>query len=141
SVRPAPLRWGLIVGMTALGLSTIVPLMFMLEAAFRTQSEWAASKIGLPTTISLDAFARAWVQASIGTYFVNSVIVTAGAVVLSLALAATAGFAFAVLRWRGRTLVYFAILAWMAIPPLLLMVPIYVEMVDLGLIDTYLAVI
>ena len=139
--RPAPLRWVLIAGMSALAVSAVFPLLFMLQAAFRTQADWAASKIGLPTTFSLDAFARAWVQASIGTYFVNSVIVTVGAVTLSVALAATAGYAFSAIQWRGRTFAYFFILAWMAIPPLLLMVPIYVEMTDLGLVDTYWSVI
>jgi ABC-type glycerol-3-phosphate transport system permease component len=141
AVRPRPLRWALVAGMTGLGISAVIPLVFMLQAAFRTQLDWASSKIGLPTTFSLDAFARAWVQASIGTYFINSVIVTVGAVSLSVALAATSGYAFSTLRWRGRTFTYFFILAWMAIPPLLLMVPIYVEMSDLGLIDTYWSVI
>jgi ABC-type glycerol-3-phosphate transport system permease component len=141
AVKPAPLRWALIVGMTILGLSAVFPVLFMLQASFRTQLDWANAKIGLPTTFSLDAFARAWVQASIGTYFVNSLIVTVGAVLLSVALAATAGYAFSTLRWRGRTFTYFFILSWMAIPPLLLMVPIYVEMSDLGLINTYWSVI
>ena len=68
-------------------------------------------------------------------------IVTVGAVTLSVALAATSGYSFSTLRWRGRTFTYFFILAWMAIPPLLLMVPIYVEMSDLGLINTYWSVI
>jgi ABC-type glycerol-3-phosphate transport system permease component len=136
-----PLRWGIVAGMTLLGVSAVVPILFMLQAAFRTQLDWAGAKIGLPTTLTLDAFARAWVQASIGTYFINSVIVTIGTVALSVALASTAGFAFATLHWRGSRFVYFFILAWMAIPPLLLMVPIYVEMVDLRLVDTYFSVI
>jgi ABC-type glycerol-3-phosphate transport system permease component len=140
-IRPAPLRWALIASMSVLAVSALFPLLFMLQAALRTQLDWANSKIGLPTDFSLDAFARAWVQASIGTYFVNSVIVTIGAVSLSVALAATSGYAFAAIRWRGRTFVYFFILVWMAIPPLLLMVPIYVEMADLGLVDTYWSVI
>ena len=141
AVRPAPLRWALIGGMTVLGVSAVLPLLFMLQAAFRTNLDWATSKIGLPTVLSLDVFARAWVQANIGTYFVNSVIVTVGAAALSVVLATTSGFAFSTVRWRGRTALYFFILGWIAIPPLLLMVPIYVEMVDLGLVDTYWSVI
>jgi ABC-type glycerol-3-phosphate transport system permease component len=141
NIRPAPLRWALVLGMALLGISAVFPLLFMLQAALRTQFDWANAKIGLPTTLSLDSFARAWVQANIGTYFVNSVIVTTGAVLLSVALAATSGYAFSTLRWPGRRFTYFGILAWMAIPPILLMVPIYVEMVDLGLIDTYWSVI
>lgn len=140
-VRPAPLRWAFISGMTVLGISAVLPLLFMLQASFRSNVDWANAKIGLPTTFSLEAFARAWVQASIGTYFINSVIVTIGAAALSVFLATTSGFAFSTLRWRGRTAMYFFLLAWIAIPPLLLMVPIYVEMVDLGLVDTYWSVI
>jgi multiple sugar transport system permease protein len=141
AVRPAPLRWALIGGMTVLGVSAVLPLLFMLQASFRTNVDWANAKIGLPTVLSLDAFARAWVQANIGTFFVNSVIVTVGAAALSVLLATTSGFAFSTLRWRGRTAMYFFILGWIAIPPLLLMVPIYVEMVDLGLVNTYWSVI
>lgn len=141
AVRPAPLRWVLIGGMTVLGVSAVLPLLFMLQASFRTNLDWANAKIGLPTVLSLDTFARAWVQANIGTFFVNSVIVTVGAAALSVLLATTSGFAFSTLRWRGRTALYFFILGWIAIPPLLLMVPIYVEMVDLGLINTYWSVI
>jgi ABC-type glycerol-3-phosphate transport system permease component len=141
AIGPRPLRWLTVVGMMLLGVSAVVPLLFMIQAAFRTQLDWAVSKIGLPTTLTLDAFARAWVQASIGTYFINSVIVTVGAVALSVLLASAAGFAFSTLRWRGSSAVYFFILSWMAIPPLLLMVPIYVEMVDLHLVDTYFSVI
>jgi len=140
-VRPWPLRWVVVTLMTMLGVSAVFPLLFMLQAAFRSQLDWATAKIGLPTTFSLDAFARAWVEASIGRYFINSLIVTVGAVGLSVALAATSGYAFSTIRWRGRTFTYFFILAWMAIPPLLLMVPIYVEMTDLGLVDTYWSVI
>jgi ABC-type glycerol-3-phosphate transport system permease component len=141
AVRPKPLRWAVIAGMTILGVSAVFPLLFMLQASFRSQLDWANAKIGLPTTFSLEAFGRAWVQASIGSYFINSVIVTVGAATLSVFLATTSGFAFSSLRWRGRTFMYFFILAWIAIPPLLLMVPIYVEMVDLGLVNTYWSVI
>ena len=127
--------------MSLLALSSIFPIVFMLQASVRTQAEWAESKLGIPAAPSLDAFVRAWVNANIGGYFINSVIVTVGGVTLSVIVAATAGFAFAKIAWKGRSFAYYFILAWMAVPPLLLMVPIYVEMVDLHLIDTYWSVI
>ena len=139
--RPRPLRWPLLIGLVLLGLTAVFPIYFMVQAAFRTKLDWAESKLGIPTTLSFDAFERAWVQANIGGYFVNSVIVTLGAVALSVAVAAAAGYAFSKIPWRGRTFTFYFVLAWMAIPPLLLMVPIYVEMVDLRLIDTYWSVI
>ncbi len=139
--RPRPLRWPLLIALVALGLTAVFPVYFMVQAAFRTKLDWAESKLGLPTTLSFDAFERAWVQANIGGYFINSVIVTVGAVALSVAIAAMAGYGFSKIHWRGSRFTFFFVLAWMAIPPLLLMVPIYVQMVDLRLVDTYWSVI
>lgn len=139
--RRRPVRWALVSGMALLAASGIFPLYVMLQAAFKTQLDWERQKIGFPTTDSLVAFRHAWLGASIGIYFRNSVIVTVSVLTLTLVVSAMAGYAFSKLRWRGATLTYFAVLAWLAIPPLLLMVPIYIEMVQLNLIDTYWSVI
>lgn len=140
-LRARPSRWPLLLGLTVLAASALFPVYFMLSNAFRTQIDWANSKVGLPTVASLDAFRRAWTGASIDTYFRNSVVVSAATVLLSVALASMAGYSLSKLRWRFQRPTFFFLLAWMAIPPLLLMVPIYVEMVDLGLIDTYWSVV
>lgn len=139
--RHRPADWLAVLGMTLLALSALFPLYFLASNAFRTQADWDRDKLGLPTAFNLDAFGRAWTGAEIPTYFANSVVVVAGTVALSLALATTAGFAFSKLQWRARRGVFLFTLSWIAIPPLLLMVPIYVEMVDLGLIDSKLSVI
>jgi ABC-type glycerol-3-phosphate transport system permease component len=136
-----PGRAALIGGMTLLALSAIFPIYFMLANAFRTRDQWAASKLALPTALSLDNFGQAWAATNGGGYVVNSLIVTIATVLLSVALATTAGYSFAKLRWRASRLTFFFVLAWMAVPPLLLMVPIYVEMVDLGLVNTYWSVV
>ncbi len=141
SGRSAPRRWALVGGLGLLSLSAIVPLLFMAFTAFRTQTDWDNAKIGLPTTFSLGAFERAWTGASIGIFFRNSAIVTSGTIVLTVVCSTLAGYSFAKIRWRPRGIVYFFVLAWIAIPPLLLMVPIYVEIVQLGLLDTYWSVI
>jgi ABC-type glycerol-3-phosphate transport system permease component len=136
-----PARWTLVSGMGILAASGVFPLYVMLQAAFKTQLDWERQKIGFPTTVSFAAFRHAWTGANIGIYFRNSVVVTVAVLVLTLLVSAMAGYAFSKLHWRGATLTYFAVLAWLAIPPLLLMVPIYVEMVQLKLIDTYWSVI
>jgi ABC-type glycerol-3-phosphate transport system permease component len=127
--------------MSFLAASSLFPIIFMLSASLRTQADWAQSKLGWPTLWSLVNFERAWFDGNLSQYFLNSVIVTTGTVVLTVALACLAGYSFAKMTWRGRVPTYFFTLAWMALPPLLLMVPIYVEMVDLGLVNTYWSVI
>jgi raffinose/stachyose/melibiose transport system permease protein len=134
-------RWSVVAGLTCFGLSALLPLAFMAVTAFRTQANWDADKLGLPTTFSFGSFERAWSNASISTYFRNSLIVTLGTVALSVVCATLAGYSFSKLRWRGSSAVYFFVLAWIAIPPLLLIVPVYVEIVNLGLLDTYWSVI
>jgi ABC-type glycerol-3-phosphate transport system permease component len=134
-------RWSVVAGLTCFGLSALLPLAFMAVTAFRTQANWDANKLGLPTTFSFGSFERAWSNASISTYFRNSLIVTLGTVVLSVVCSTLAGYSFSKLRWRGSGAVYFFVLAWIAIPPLLLIVPVYVEIVNLGLLDTYWSVI
>ena len=133
--------WPLVVAIGLFCVSAILPLLFMAATAFRTQADWANAKIGLPTTASLGAFERAWTGANIGLYFRNSLIVTSATVALSVVSATLAGYAFSKLRWRLSGAVYLFVLVWIAIPPLLLMVPIYVQMVQLGLLDTYGSVI
>jgi raffinose/stachyose/melibiose transport system permease protein len=130
-----------VIGMVLLSASALFPLYFMAAGAFRTQLDWAHSQIGLPTTSSLSAFRSVWEQASIGTFVRNSAIVTGGTVILSLIIAAMAGYAFSQLRWRGRHAAYFFVIAWLAVPPVALLVPIYDEMNRLGLINTYWSVI
>jgi ABC-type glycerol-3-phosphate transport system permease component len=127
--------------MLLLAASTLFPLYFMASNALRTNSQWENSKLGLPSLLSLDAFRRAWVGADIPTYFRNTVFVVACTVVLSIIVASMAGYSFSKMQWRGRGGVYLFSLAWMAVPPLLLMVPIYVEMVNLGLVNNDWSVI
>ena len=73
--------WPVVAAIGLFCFSAILPLLFMAATAFRTQADWANAKIGLPTTLSLGAFERAWTGANIGLYFRNSVIVTTATVV------------------------------------------------------------
>jgi ABC-type glycerol-3-phosphate transport system permease component len=125
--------------MTAIGASALFPLLFMLSASFRTQLDWANSRIGLPTTLSLAAFHRAYVGAKMGVYMRNSAIIATAAVLVCSTVGCTAGYAFSKLRWPFRRILYFFVLSWIAIPPVTLIVPIYVEMVRMHLYNTYAA--
>jgi ABC-type glycerol-3-phosphate transport system permease component len=136
-----PGRYAQIAGMLLLSLSAVFPLYFMLSGAFRTQADWNNSEIGLPTTTSITAFKHAWVSANIGLYVRNSAIVTIGTVILTLAVSTIAGYSFAQIRWPGRRFFYLFVIAWLAVPPVALIVPVYEQMAQLHLINTYWSVI
>jgi raffinose/stachyose/melibiose transport system permease protein len=134
-------RGGVVTGLAIITWSALFPLIFMIDVTFRTQSDWEHSELGWPTTWPTQAFEGAWVQGDVGLFFRNSMIITVGSVALSLILASMAGYSFGRLRWRGQWGTYVFLLLWMAVPPLFLMVPIYVEMTRLHLLNTYASVI
>ncbi len=75
----------------------------------------------------------------IGRWLLNSVIVSAVAVLSHLVLCSMAGYGFARLRWHGRSVSFFLILGTIMIPTQLLLVPTYVMFSRLGLVDTLAA--
>ncbi len=124
-----------------LALLALFPLYFMISGAFRTPSAWAHSTVGLPTTSSFSAFVDAWRDASIGLFIRNSAIVTLLSTFLGVAVGCLGGYSFSKLSWRGRNALYFSILIFLAVPPVALMVPEYILMARLGLINTFASVI
>jgi ABC-type glycerol-3-phosphate transport system permease component len=140
---PAPLlrrrsRWPIVLGMLLLSASTFFPIYVIASNAFRTNLDWAQSQIGLPTTFSIAAFRRAWQGATIGDAFINSVEISVGTVVLSCVVATMAGYSCAKIRWRFRRAVFLFLLSWIVVPPLVLLVPIYIELANLPIVGVNL---
>ena len=136
-----PARWSLVGLLTLFTASAIFPFVFMVQAAFRNQRQWADSQLALPLHPTLTSFHRIWAGGLALGYLKSSVIITTGTVLLSLACASMAGYSFAKITWGRRRVVYLFVLAWLALPPVVLIVPIYIEMVDLHLIGNYSSVI
>lgn len=66
----------------------------------------------------------------------NSIIVTAAAAVGVLVVATLAAYAFARMDFPGRTIIYYSVIALLAIPPILTLVPMFILVRDLHMIDT-----
>ena len=124
-----------------LALSAVFPLYFMLQASFRSQAQWNNSELGSPAWFSFSNFRQALLGGFAAEYLRNSAVVTVGSTLLSLVASTMAGFAFSKLRWRLRNVTYYFVLAWLVLPPVVLIVPIYIEMVQLHLLNTYYSVI
>ena len=149
--RDRNVRWGrdhrlpartLIIGaLVLLALSSVFPLYFMAQAALRTQAQWNSSELAFPTSLSFSTFKQVWLGGDVGLYLRNSTVITVGSTVLSLVVSTMAGFSFAKTRWRLSGVTYYFILSWLALPPVVLIVPIYIEMVELHLLNTYFSVI
>jgi raffinose/stachyose/melibiose transport system permease protein len=94
---------------------------------------------GLPRSVRWQNFAEVWragESQSFFTYFANSVLVTVASVVLTVVIAAPAGFSLARLGFRGRGAVFVVFLSGMMVPVHVTLIPLLRFMDVLGLYDT-----
>jgi multiple sugar transport system permease protein len=81
------------------------------------------------------------VASGIRRSLVNIIIECAAATVVTIFLATLAAYAFARMRFRGRNLLFYAVLATMAFPPYTTLIPLYRIMSDFGLVNTYAGIV
>jgi raffinose/stachyose/melibiose transport system permease protein len=87
------------------------------------------------------SLATAWDEGNFGTYLRSSAIVTVAVVAVSTVLSIMAGYAFGLMRFRGEQVLFYAILLGLTIPMEAIVVPLYYDLRDIGLTDTYWALI
>jgi multiple sugar transport system permease protein len=127
--------------MALLALSTVYPIVFALNAALKTRRDYVLNRFGLTEEFTLQNFVQAWNTAKLGNYFVTSVVVTAGSVACLLLVASLAGFGFAVLRFRGRRVLFYLLLATLMIPIQVILVPFYQTMIAFDLVNRRIGLI
>lgn len=122
-----------------LGLAWIVPLLWVAITAFRPESDPIGNSL-LPRSWTLDTFGVAWNAASFDRYYANTAITATGILAVQLVTSPLAAYAFARLQFRGRDFIFFLYLLQMMIPMSALVIPNYITMKDLGLLDTLMAI-
>jgi multiple sugar transport system permease protein len=93
----------------------------------------------IPSSLHLEGYRVLLSQSHILRWFGNTVLVSTVAVVAHLALCSMAGYGFARLRFAGRGLAFFAVMATVMIPIQLLMIPTYLLFARIGIVDTLAA--
>ncbi len=119
----------------------VYPLVAMVIDSFKTQFEFYANPWGLPASLNWDNYVYAWQQAQIPRFIVNSVIVAAGTVTLTLVLASCAAYGFSTFRFRGGRALFLMFVLLLIVPVPVGIIPLYVIVVRLHLVDTYGALI
>lgn len=135
------------VGIAFILVWSLVPLYWALNLSLQTDAQ-AASKPAnyLPPTPSLDNFAALLagetdLARSVRQSAVNIVIECAGATLIVVVLATLAAYAFARMRFRGRKVLFYGVLATMAFPAYTTLIPIYQILARFGLVNTYTGII
>jgi multiple sugar transport system permease protein len=120
----------------------LFPLLWMVSVSLMAPGE--ASQFPpplLPDAPGFSAYRALFATTGIAAYFVNSLIVATLGTMLSLAFNATAGYAFAKLKFKGRDRIFQLLLAALVIPGQVAMLPLFLMLKEIGLINSFAGVL
>ena len=115
----------------------LVPTLFMISTALKSNEEYAIDKLGLPDVPVLEHFRGVLVDSPFIAWMANSLVLVVGSVLLSTVVSCLAAYAIASMEFRGRDLLLATSTSLMAVPPVVMIVPLFVLYTRLGLISTF----
>ncbi|MFJ8927626.1 MULTISPECIES: carbohydrate ABC transporter permease [unclassified Streptomyces] len=132
--------WSALVVMALLWLA---PLAWVLVISLKTEADAAAPGDGwIPAHgFTGAAYGKIFSQGKLPVWALNSLFVAASVTVLTVAVSALAAYGFSRTLFRGRKLLFAATIASIMVPPQILIVPLFREMLSLNLVDTYAGMI
>jgi len=135
-------RWWLIALLLLGLLFTVVPFLWMLLGSLKTQSELLQQPpTWIPESPTTDNYTRLWNRLDFPRFFWNSTLISLAITVANVIFCSMIGYALAKLRFAGRDLLFLLVIATLLVPGTVTLVPLFVLMSKLNLVDTYWAVI
>ena len=124
------------------GLATATPLLWMISASFMPagQANELPPKL-LPSPPTLEHYATLFTRLDLARHLGNSLMIAVGSTLICVLLCGMAGYAFARLEFKGRERVFQALVAGMLIPAQVGMLPLFLLLKAMGLVNTMLGVI
>lgn len=114
----------------------LVPTVFMTLTSLKSQADYAANKTGLPDPVVLTNFVQALTDSPFLTWMANSLILVLGSVSLATVVGGLAAYAIAQMEFPGRSTLLAVSTSLMAVPPVVMITPLFVLYVKLGLMNT-----
>lgn len=123
-------------------IATIIPLLWMVSASLMPRGEATSFPPRLiPSHVTFEHYRGLFTNLHLGRAFLNSLMVAIIAMILSLLVNSMAGYAFAKLRFRGRDRMFTFLVAALGIPAQVAMLPLFLLLKSLGLVNTYAGVL
>jgi raffinose/stachyose/melibiose transport system permease protein len=130
------LTYGVLGAFSLLALAPIVGILFT-----ALQDPHGLASFGTFDGFHFGNFKTAWEEGNFGSYLRSSAIVAVAVVVSAGFLSILSGYAFGMMRFRGSQVIFYVFLFGLTIPTEAVIVPLYYDLRDLGLTDTYWALI
>lgn len=125
-----------------LAVITLYPFVWMTCSSLKTEGMILANPASLYIPkITFEAYKHIWERIPFLLFYRNSIIFAGGVTFLALMMDSVAGYAFARLRFKGRDALFLVILSTMMIPFQVIMIPLFVELNSVKLLDTFAALI
>ncbi|MCS5716363.1 carbohydrate ABC transporter permease [Herbiconiux sp. CPCC 205716] len=120
----------------------IFPFLIDVATSFKTDAEAASDPLSLiPQTWTTAAYERLFLNSDFPTWFANSAVVTVFVTAGRVFLASLAGYALARLDFRGRNVIFAGLVAVMSVPLVVLLIPKFLVINQLGIYDSYAGMI
>jgi multiple sugar transport system permease protein len=130
--------WLIYLGLTFGILLMVGPFLWMLLGAFKPQAEFLVNPpTFLPKNPTTDNFTRLFDQLDFPRFFFNSSVVAVAVTLGNVLFCPMLGYALAKLKWRGKSLVMGLVLATLMVPAGITLIPNFVLMANLHLVNTY----
>lgn len=123
----------------ALAVAWALPLVWMVSTSIKPPGQVMTRTVEwLPRAVTTENYAKV-MRKPVAHWFLNSAIVTVGSTAISLFTGAMAGYALARMNFPGRNTLFFLILAVLIIPTEMTIVPLFIGVLRIGLVNSYLA--
>jgi N-acetylglucosamine transport system permease protein len=130
------------VSLAVWAIIVIAPLVWTVMASFKNNTEiFLGSPFALPSSFSFDSYARAWSEAHVGRYFLNSVFVVSISTAGTMLMGSMAAYVLARYKFFGNRFIYYLFVSGLAFPVFLALVPLFLVVNNLGLLNTYTGLI
>jgi ABC-type glycerol-3-phosphate transport system permease component len=122
-------------------LVAVYPLLWLVLTSFKSKAAYIADQFGFPWPVFLGNFVVAFRGGRFARWLLNSVIVTAGGTIGSTLLACLSGFAFAKMPFKGIRNLLNLVIALMVVPPVVMILPLFMMYTKLALHSTFHGII
>jgi len=130
-------------GYAILSLGAVIALLPVIGVVLLALNSSTNAIGGFPSVSSLHPanLGHVWTEAAFGPALKASAIITGLTVVISLVVSIPAGYAFATMRFRGRSLIFYLMLIGLLVPLEAVVIPLYFDLRHVGLVDNYWGVV
>src|SRR5699024_8399954 len=119
----------------------VYPIFWMVMNSFKTAQDFSKNKLGLPEKFIFQNYIDAWNAANFQDFFINSMIVSVTAVIITVLFGALAAYFLSRFSFKMNRLIYGFFIFGLLVPIHATLVPMFIFMQNIGLLNTRLALI